>query len=126
MNIPGPTEVHIRAMAAILSQPRVWHMSLEELQEVAAAATNGRARPWRVKCTVKIMRRGRGLDPMARGGAVMTDLDAEGRALSPAMQRTIEKFRAHVAQRERERVRVAAEQMAGLRDLAQRDQGETP
>ena len=54
----------------------------------------------------------------------MTDLDTEGRALSPAMQRTIEKFRAHVAQRERERerVRVAAEQMAGLRDLAQRDQ----
>ena len=56
----------------------------------------------------------------------MTDLDTEGCALSPAMQRTIEKFRAHVAQRERERVRVAAEQMAGLRDLAQRDQGQTP
>ena len=52
----------------------------------------------------------------------MTDNDTEGRNLSPAMRRTIEKFRAHVAQRERERVRVAAEQMAGLRDLAQRDQ----
>ena len=56
----------------------------------------------------------------------MTDSDAEGRALSPAMRRTIEKFRRYVAQRERERVRVATEQMAGLRDLAQRDQGETP
>jgi hypothetical protein len=52
----------------------------------------------------------------------MTDQDTEGRDLSPAMRRTIEKFRAHVVQRERERVRVAAEQMAGLRDLAQRDQ----
>jgi len=67
MNIPGPTEVHIRAMAAILAQPRVWHMSVEELQEVAAAATNGRARPWRVKCTIKIMRRGRGLGNIAKG-----------------------------------------------------------
>ena len=56
----------------------------------------------------------------------MTDSDAEGRAPSPAMQRTIDKFRAHVAQRERERVRVAVEQMTGLRDLAQRDQGEMP
>ena len=56
----------------------------------------------------------------------MTDLDTEGRALSPAIQRTIEKFRAHVAQRERERVRVATEQMEGLRDLARRDQGEAP
>ena len=55
----------------------------------------------------------------------MTDLDTEGRALPPAMQRTIEKFRAYVAQRERERVRVAAEQMEALRDLARRDQGET-
>ena len=67
MNIPGPTEVHIRAMAAILAQPRVWHMSVEELQEDAAAATNGRARPWGVKCTIKIMRRGRGLEPLAKG-----------------------------------------------------------
>jgi hypothetical protein len=35
----------------------------------------------------------------------MTDQDTEGRALSPAMRRTIEKFRAHVAERGRERVR---------------------
>ena len=55
-----------------------------------------------------------------------TEIDLQIRALSPAMQRTIEKFRAHVAQRERERVRVATEQMDGLRDLARRDQGETP
>jgi septal ring factor EnvC (AmiA/AmiB activator) len=55
-----------------------------------------------------------------------TEIDIQIRDLSPAMQRTIEKFRAHVAQLERERVRVAAEQMAGLRDLAQRDQSETP
>jgi len=55
----------------------------------------------------------------------MTDLDTEGRALSPAMQRTRDKFRQHVAQRERERVRVATEQMEALRDLARRDQGET-
>jgi len=67
INIPGPTEVHIRAMAAILAQPRAWHMSIEELQEVAAAATNGMARPWRVKCTIKIMRRGRGLGNIAKG-----------------------------------------------------------
>jgi hypothetical protein len=53
----------------------------------------------------------------------MTGLDTEGLALSPAMQRTIEKFRAHVAQRERERVRAATEQMEALRDLARRDQG---
>ena len=56
----------------------------------------------------------------------MADLDIEGRALSPAMRRTIEKFRAHVEERERERVRVAAEQMEALRDLARRDQSETP
>jgi hypothetical protein len=56
----------------------------------------------------------------------MANQDNEGRALSPAMQRTRDKLRQHVAQRERERVRVAAEQMAGLRDLARRDQGETP
>jgi len=56
----------------------------------------------------------------------MTDNDTEGRNLSPAMRRTIEKFRAHVEERERERVRVAVEQMAGLRDLARRDQGEAP
>jgi hypothetical protein len=56
----------------------------------------------------------------------MTDQETEGRAPSPAMRRTIEKFRAHVAQRERERVRVATEQMDALRDLARRDQGETP
>jgi hypothetical protein len=67
MNIPGPTEVHIRAMAAILAQPRVWHMTIDELQEVAAAATNGMARPWRVKCTIKIMRRGRGLGNIVKG-----------------------------------------------------------
>ena len=30
----------------------------------------------------------------------MPDQETEGRALPPAMQRTIEKFRAHVAQRE--------------------------
>jgi hypothetical protein len=56
----------------------------------------------------------------------MTDSDTEGCAPSPAMRRTIDKFRTYVVQRERERVRVAAEQMAGLRDLARRDQGETP
>ena len=69
MNIPGPTEIHIRAMAAILAQPRVWHMSIDELQEVAAAATNGMARPWRVKSTINIMRRGRGLGNIAKGDA---------------------------------------------------------
>jgi len=56
----------------------------------------------------------------------MTDLDTEGRALSPAMRRTIEKFRAHVEKCERERVRIAVEQMEALRDLARRDQGEAP
>jgi len=56
----------------------------------------------------------------------MADLETEGRAPPPAMQRTIKKFRTYVAQRERERVRVATEQMEALRDLAQRDQGETP
>jgi hypothetical protein len=53
----------------------------------------------------------------------MPDQDTEGRDLSPAMQRTRDKFRQHVAQRERERVRVAEEEMKGLRWLAQRDQG---
>jgi predicted ATP-dependent serine protease len=53
----------------------------------------------------------------------MPDQNTEGRDLSPAMQRTIDKFRQHVAQRERERVRVATEQIEGLRDLARRDQG---
>lgn len=53
----------------------------------------------------------------------MPDQDTEGRDLSPAMQRTIEKFRAHVAQCERERVRVATEQMAGLRDSAHQRAG---
>jgi len=56
----------------------------------------------------------------------MTDSDPEGCALSPAMRRTIEKFRTYVAQCERERVCVATEQMEALRDLARRDQGETP
>ena len=69
MNTPGPTEMHIRAMAAILSDPQVWHSNYGRLQAIANAATNGGASRRRVTGTINAMRRERGLEPLERGCA---------------------------------------------------------
>jgi hypothetical protein len=67
MNTPGPTEMHIRAMSAILSDPHVWHSNYGRLQSIANAATNGEASRRRVTVAIDAMRRERGLEPLERG-----------------------------------------------------------
>jgi hypothetical protein len=55
-NTPGPTEIQVRAMAAILAHPQVWQLKNAELFAVASAATNGEALRGRVLGTMEKIR----------------------------------------------------------------------
>jgi|GEM_PF-2463603 len=55
-NTPGPTEIQVRAMAAILAHPRVWQLKHVDLFAVASAATNGKALRGRVLGTMEKIR----------------------------------------------------------------------
>ena len=55
-NTPGPTEIQVRAMAAILAHPQVWQLKHAELFAVASAATNGEALRGRVLGTMEKIR----------------------------------------------------------------------
>jgi hypothetical protein len=55
-NTPGPTEIQVRAMAAILAHPQVWQLKHAELLAIADAATNGEALRGRVLGTMEKIR----------------------------------------------------------------------
>jgi dihydrodipicolinate reductase len=55
-NTPGPTEIQVRAMAAILAHPQVWQLKHVDLFAVASAATNGKALRGRVLGTMEKIR----------------------------------------------------------------------
>jgi len=55
-NTPGPTEIQVRAMAAILAHPQFWQLKHAELLAIADAATNGEALRGRVLGTMEKIR----------------------------------------------------------------------